>query len=1550
MERLRWWEKESLGILESQPDECLDHFKEEWLGRRSDGAGRAACATRLWELTRDLCSSPSINNEQSSELIAMLSKALPDESRDTFEQAGLIDRDLKGYNASLLNPVRKAIERLLGASKEARKISLQQLALLKAQIHTAHAALQIVEAQDLFAMELMIQSAIFFANAHGNSLEWVDAQTAPPPLAEQLKDRFVRLLNQLHLGFTHDANEQPAVRRALLELERGVVWMLGMSDPEQQSRELIIPLVGKKKCPETDEVVEHGSLAVLRVKRFVPIIDGAKIGAPLLIADPVKRGLLAFGSDWHQAFSDAVRWAGAGENSNAILMYELDFHFFSLAQNNQVEHSKRPSIIKGSSASLAAALLARATLEQRDVNREACVTGKIASDSGDLGTITGVLQKADGYQDILAKHYRNSLFLAGPTEDKDKEVINTLNQIDGFPGIQRIDSVDAAYDRVTGEVDLVRIYAAVELHRVSNQVEQFVPKRLQEQFNRVLSAKGIKIADLSILDELTMEQTVVEDFALSEKESSTKSDRDSNPALDELLLQFTNQSEFKTAFKLLGGPGMGKTWAGLRWHLKLIAKFWERLTGHPNKSTENETGRNLFSVWITVRELQDRIVNDEGLRLPELLCEILQHRTRNLISRDGSSSVSKESFQRFLNRQFDSCNVVLIVDSWDERLRDSKAERLAREELRSWHGAGNGLVLTSRRIGESSQSGDPLEFLSRESTAWVINPNQSAETTIAFMSRWFGDKYADFEDELNKILANQSLDDLCRVPQLAALLCWFVEDGRKLPEGKIRPGILLREVVKAILLKYMRAKENDLDSAVSSAIEDGDFLQMLQLLAFRTFDGSRWVISRQELKKELKNPVYDSFREDWSCQNIGVLARHIENCGLFCKNEEKFNVVHQSLAEVLVAGHLTSLDIEFGSQLSLDDATSLALRWGLLDAKWKNTWRYYSSLKDATQFIEFLIFLSEQYSMHPIPRTLATESGALLLACAGDAAVATGSKSIGRFSSQITENLVHEIAAPDQYETYMWYAGIIPRFLHARVQACTNLAYAGYDSKLRALVGNADDGKSDQVEELKSRIASLFLFHAGKLELSNLWRVFRRTAFHGGSRNDCSREKRVDRLVQATAGRFVNQFLKWEIELFDEGKSSQSHLRYLIRRADGEELFQSKVLPVLNQYLKGADSLSELEFLTNCLGRIATAREFDQSDARFNFEVTVRGVDLIFGNLVGEAIGNLEISGLRNQMYRLSTSSSELIRSIGDSLRWLETSKSISLENGSRVADLYASERAKLKNDSTISSGTDGFERFWTSSKKLDFDATREALREELISFAENVFPKSGYSGATATMLIGSYVAMCGDEWRTVWNDEEYLWELTDKDFEEVVGCTREGYFYGSTDYFGESSTPDYDAIHTIGNQWEKANPRPYIPPFDAKLDWLNCRRARLAFCYSIETIDQLSQILSATSWLIQNKTPWHWPNSGFEENGVEFEGLGLGELMANKNAVLISLKKMATHGSFPLNQADNVTIHDLRFDLLLANTELAKLADFAKTCTRLNTMGDDYWKDAYLP
>ena len=494
--------------------DSLASYYDEWLGRRCDGSSGFQCGTILWEATREFCIDPKNHEEQRTVLLKLL--------RAT-------------HSISDHAPNFKSIYSTVGAIAKrsvADELVKWQHGLFFAQIYSAETAMLLSDESSSPGqlIECLNFTAKHFAISQGTTWRNVNADNVDFVVGESPSSRFGKLMGAMWAG-CQGTNASPIeidVRKVLVQVERSVGWILGQDRTNAKTRELIIPLVGSRKLdPKRKQVEEFGSLAFLRVKKFDPLVATAGLdprqqenSKPILLPDPVSRGLLAFDEVWHTHFDHAVAWAAAssgGVLNNSVLLYDVDFWFSSLANN-----LKRFPTVKGASASLAAALLARATFEQTDINREACVTGKIANDSGNLGTIAGVLQKVDGYQDILTKHYRNSLFLAGPTEDKDEEVINTLNQIDGFPGIQRIDSVDAAFDRVIGEVDLVRIYAAVELHRVSGQVERFVPARLQQQFNRGLSAKCLEISDLSILDELTMEQTVVEDFARPEKESSPK--------------------------------------------------------------------------------------------------------------------------------------------------------------------------------------------------------------------------------------------------------------------------------------------------------------------------------------------------------------------------------------------------------------------------------------------------------------------------------------------------------------------------------------------------------------------------------------------------------------------------------------------------------------------------------------------------------------------------------------------------------------------------------------------------------------------------------------------------------------------------------------------------------------------------------------------------------------------------------------------------------------------------------------------------------------------
>ena len=1108
LESVFWWGSPPREGADAFRVKCRGRYLADWLGRRCDGqADRSVSATVLWQAVRSFCRQPKESVEQRAKLQEVLDRTQTHRSDSLLSFVSLAMRD----------------------HADSATCHQQQL-LLEAQLHTARAALLLADDDTKDAdVALALREAVRFwasTNCSSQSVHWNWPEIEVPTgsLLENVADRYLRLLSAVHracLKFPSDSIQKTtAIPRALCELERGISWLLEMDQADTVSRYLVIPFVVSeletmKSHRQRPVVSHHGSLAVLRMTKFHSQIATADAPAlPLLIADPVYRGLLTFSDDWNEHFEQAMKWAASQQSgSGSVLMYQVDFWFPALVRKSDntglCRRFERPVHIEGGSASLAAGLLARATLENRDIACGACVTGALA-ESGVLELIHGLIPKLQVFQDVLQKCLKNSLWLAGPAASEDEQALGILQQLQGFPRIHRITHPQQAYDLVTGETDLIRRYAASELNRIWSRVERFCPKWLQERLSAGLRAENFDFSHLSVLDELTMKQSVIEGgleerLPLQGKNDSRKEtdeapkrketeDAAKTMALDDLLARYVAERHMPCV-KLLGGPGVGKTWVGLRWHLKLIAEYWRSMTGNgdaPLRST-------CLPVWVTVKELQKSLMKSPGCGLTDALVDLVVERTADTLSLNASevpasagatnSQSISDRFRQWLSRQLNAGEALLIVDAWDERDRDEEAERVVRERLSHWVGSGRPMMMTSRQVGEYSRSGDPLDFMSREVLPWIIQAENNTLNLKEFMRCWFGPEYLRHQDALFRLEQNNGLNELCGVPQLAALTCWLIEYG-KFPEGRVRSGPLLQAVVQAVLEKYASSKREPLTEDWKDAIHRGEFLELLQLLAYRTFDGSRWELTLKNIVRELNDQAYADVLSVPTPPH--TIAKHIINCGLFDVVANGYmQIVHQALAEVLTAGRLLTEQTEFPDNGDFDTAIDLALRRGLLDPKWTNTWKYYAALQpSANSLIRFLIYLKKQDTLPPFPFTFRSEAEKALHNCLSEASLQPGDDCICKYSRQLS----HDVG--------MWP----PHFSHQRAikkrwscnspssLAVINLCFSNYDHPYLEIVNTALQDCNTELQPSFQLAFSLFaLLKAERIAGETFWDIFRRS-------------------------------------------------------------------------------------------------------------------------------------------------------------------------------------------------------------------------------------------------------------------------------------------------------------------------------------------------------------------------------------------------------------------------------------------------------------------------
>ena len=921
---LRRLQKTEDGHQEYQTE--LGRFKNHWLGSRCDGKGPDVCATSLWQLARVLCSAPNEHHEIRAELSQELAKVDSAPNKSIF-------RNVKVWIAHV-----SEID-----------VAKKQLELLKFQLHTAHAALLLTKENSTDqAVVAQMQMAMQFAAKPEDCI--VPSGKSPQDESPLLK--CARLREELRHQLADSDVDRNRLEVELLKLDRGITWSLGGESSQEVSRRLPVPLVAKSRNPQGE--VEVGSLAYLRVRTSSQTVADLSQGeaTPHLIADPVYCGLMTFDKKWTDCLGAAMRWAVEGQKGSHILFYDLNFPWARLVLESHLKKwLHRQSKVTGGSASLAAGLLAKATIEKRNINSTACVTGCIENHvlgETTMGEISGVIPKLGAFDELITKHFSNHQFICGLAATEDHEAINAINDLNGFSKVQKVKKPQDAYLHITGETDLIRRYAAAEMSRVWEKVGRFIPNRFRERLKAGVGAYDkdeFSFESLSVLEELNIPQTATEQKRHVDKKSEDENEE--TLSLDSVVQGYVENPASKPCLTLLGAPGIGKTWVGLRWHMKLIQQFWSGFTG------QSENGNAKFPIWITVWDIQNRWEKGSPQTLNQILLDLAVERGRNILGDEAPA------FREFVDRQLKSNNVFLIVDSWDERKREQgfESESFVRSSLGDWIVAKNPLVITSRQVGETS---NPGLLLQGESPAWLINPSDDRLGSHEFAKRWFGEEYPQHQPMLENVFSNRNLDDFCRVPQLVAMLCWFAENENRLPEDLVRPSHLILEVVKAVLRKYADSTRSE-DETAQHLVEDGRLYEVLQLLAFRTFGGGRWQVTLEEIENEFDSEYQERYQRLTRSLSANAKERklywHLKRCGLFDSllGDKSLQIVHQTLAEALVASFMVE-DESFQKDIQnltsdYESSIKVAARLGLLDRRFQGVWGYFAELNPRSNSI-----------------------------------------------------------------------------------------------------------------------------------------------------------------------------------------------------------------------------------------------------------------------------------------------------------------------------------------------------------------------------------------------------------------------------------------------------------------------------------------------------------------------------------------------------------------------------------------------------------------------
>ncbi|MCA9199431.1 MAG: hypothetical protein KDA87_17920 [Planctomycetales bacterium] len=183
--------------------------------------------------------------------------------------------------------------------------------------------------------------------------------------------------------------------------------------------------------------------------------------------------------------------------------------------------------------------------------------------------------------------------------------------------------------------------------------------------------------------------------------------------------------------------------------------------------------------------------------------------------------------------------------------------------------------------------------------------------------------------------------EVTSTPQLAAICCALVEQGI-LPSEAIQNSA---QLLRLSMLKTLEKHHSPDDAA--------RLFDVLEELAFRTYNGQRWEFSQNGLAAEFEKRDYDVLMKGTSAEEM---ANVILRCGLFDRASEnalddKVQVLHQSFADLLIGSRLTKR-LKHVTPEDPQAAHQFLLRNQLYDPSWNAAFVYaVELLRDATPLL-----------------------------------------------------------------------------------------------------------------------------------------------------------------------------------------------------------------------------------------------------------------------------------------------------------------------------------------------------------------------------------------------------------------------------------------------------------------------------------------------------------------------------------------------------------------------------------------------------------------------
>jgi len=878
--------------------------------------------------------------------------------------------------------------------------------LLQAQFRLAEVALRVAEQHSAVQVAASVRHLVnaVLCSRRGRLTDHL------PGAAGVVNSRELRaVISETLAAILASSAGEPDVLESVLQCEQAIGMMLEESTVAPVTGPaLIVPLVWKG----------GSTLAILSVTPVESsVLDPVRNG-PMLVPDLIHQRLVRFDDRCWGAMRAAVEW-GVNVPAGTGLVPRW---FLSRWRIIDWDSHDRSDSVTGPSAGLAAGLLVRSLCESCPIETNVCVTGAIIRTSAGfvMEPIGDCLSKFDAH-----RAGQTGRLIVGRRTEKDLADLTALREL-GFTDIQPVETPEEAYLHVTCIPEVVQQHLRIERIRVWNSIGPFSPKRLE---TRLKSAAAIA-QGADPLDEIHIPQLAAQPSldASGKKVSIEKS-------LDDVLAQFVSGTT-QRVLKILGAPGMGKTWIGLRWHLSLLETFQSEMIGRADAPSM----KPMLPVWVTAYDLGRQLLRNPSLNLA--LGQILAQR----MAANGQPEPSGDRIRQVFDDACRQNRAVLIVDAWDERERGEAEQRLM-EVLPAW-ALTQRLIVTGRNQGEATLQSDPFWFLSAEAP-WTIRATPTANLSEQSFRRWFGEDFPRQIEMIRRLRQHPSLQAMLQNPQLLSLVCWLIEQQAIL--NVPTAGSVIDAAIRKLLAKQANQERRHGFEDRALALENGTILTLFQKLAFHTFTADRWRFTHAELVKELTS---DTYHDDRLClsDNCQSLADLLLRSGMFQPAGTQFEVIHQALAEVLVAGYLVQNEPDFPEEAPVPQQVEFAARLGLFESRWSNVWACFASLAPrGNRFWRFLKKLVELPRPPRLPRCVPDVLGRLFMQISEQIRVEPDDDAVAEYAADLVESLLQRGIYADQG------LRIGRHDLDRDTLIAVNLLSQGYDRSLKTEGEQADE-------------------------------------------------------------------------------------------------------------------------------------------------------------------------------------------------------------------------------------------------------------------------------------------------------------------------------------------------------------------------------------------------------------------------------------------------------------------------------------------------------------